>query len=227
MSRRSLIVLLLVGTIAIAGCAHYPLNAPLAHHTPSEGHRFPAMDLNKPDPADELFVCFSFSGGGTRAAAFAYGALVKLRDTNIGGGGAGPSLLDEVDCIAGISGGAFTAAYYGLFGAKQTFEKFHDVFLGRDIQGELALRAASPPNLWRLASPYFGRIDLAAELYDQTVFEGKTFAALPKRPFVILHATNMANGSRFEFTQDVFDFMGSDLAPLAAPRPPPRPFPSC
>ena len=47
------------------------------------------------------------------------------------------------------------------------------------------------------------RIDLAGELYDTTVFEGATYAALAKRrrPFVILHATSMANGAPFEFTQ--------------------------
>jgi NTE family protein len=58
----------------------------------------------------------------------------------------------------------------------------------------------------RLASPYFSRIDLAAELYDETVFERKTFAALAarRRPFVILHATNMATGAAFEFTQNEF-----------------------
>jgi predicted acylesterase/phospholipase RssA len=217
MNRRVRIALLALGAVVAAGCAHYPLNAPLAEQRLDGGHRFPVM-TDTPDPADELFVCLAFSGGGTRAAAFAYGALLKLRDTDIGRGGVARSLLDEVDCIAGISGGAFTAAYYGLFGPQRTFERFADVFLKRDIQGELALRVVSPVNLVRLASPYFSRIDLAAELYDETVFEGKTFASLPPRPFVILHATNMANGGRFEFTQDGFDFMGSDLAPFPVGR---------
>jgi NTE family protein len=117
-----------------------------------------------------------------------------------------------VDCIAGISGGSFTAAYYGLFGA-QTFERFYDRFLVRDIQRELALSTLNPVNLARVASPYFSRIDLAGELYDTTVFEGATYAALAKRrrPFVILHATSMANGAPVEFTKDEFDFLGSDL----------------
>lgn len=84
----------------------------------------------------------------------------------------------------------------------------------------MALAALNPANFLRLASPYFGRSDLAAELYDRTVFDGQTFAALARhpRPFVILHATNMSNGSRFEFTQDVFDFLGSDLGPLPVAR---------
>jgi NTE family protein len=159
------------------------------------------------DPADELFVCLSFSGGGTRAAAFAHGALLRLRETDIG---RGRTLLDEVDCIAGISGGAFTAAYYGLYG-NAGLDTFYDRFLKRDIQMELAGRVANPANLVRLASPYFSRIDLAAELYDETVFERRTFENLATRgarPFIILHATNMANGAPFEFTQAEFDFPG-------------------
>jgi predicted acylesterase/phospholipase RssA len=205
----ALVLLLLVA----GGCAHYPLNARLPATPGAEpSYRFPPMVTDRPDPADELFVCLSFSGGGTRAAAFAYGALRRLRETDIGRGGSRRSLLDEVDCIAGISGGAFTAAYYGLFGAE-TFERFYDRFLVRSIQGELALSTVNPVNLARLASPYFSRIDLAAELYDATVFEHGTYAALARRPrpFVILHATSMANGAPFEFTQDEFDFLGSDL----------------
>lgn len=206
--------------VVATGCAHYPHNARLtdAHYRSDGGYRFPAMVRDRPDSRDELFVCLSFSGGGTRAAAFAYGALRRLRDLDIGRGGVRKSLLDEVDCIAGISGGAFTAAYYGLFGSA-TFDRFHDRFLARNLQRELALAAINPWNLARLASPYFSRIDLAAELYDTTVFGGATFAALgARRPFVILHATNMANGAPFEFMQDDFDFFGSDLAQFSVGR---------
>jgi predicted acylesterase/phospholipase RssA len=195
---------------AATGCAHYPVNAELqAPFNATTGYRFPRVVIDKPDPADELFVCLSFSGGGTRAAAFAHGALLQLRETDIGGG---RTLLDEVDCIAGISGGAFAAAYYGLFG-KPGLDTFYDRFLKRDIQLELAQRAANPVNLARLASPYFSRIDLAAELYDETVFERKTFADLRAhaRPFIILHATSMADGAPFEFTQGEFDFLWSNL----------------
>ncbi len=201
--------LILVG---IASCARTAINARLEAYPAPDAYRFPEMDASRRDPADELFVCLSFSGGGTRAAAFAYGALLKLRETRIGRGGAGPTLLDEVDCIAGISGGAFTAAYYGAF--RPTFERFYDDFLARDIQAELAWRTANPARLLHLLSPYYSRSDIAAELYDDTVFRGKRFADLPRRPFVILHATSMANGARFEFTQDQFDFLRSDLRAL-------------
>lgn len=213
MTRAARLVAVVLCVVVAAGCAHYRENDRQTTYTRGGGYRFPAMDTARPDPADELFVCLSFSGGGTRAAAFAYGALLKLKGIEIGRGGSRKSLLDEVDCIAGISGGAFTAAYYGLFGPDK-LERFYETFLTRNIERELMFGVANPVNLVRLASPRFSRIDLAAELYDATVFERKTFGALAqrRRPFIILHATSMANGSPFEFTQFAFDFMGSDLA---------------
>ena len=124
------------------------------------------------------------------------------------------SLLDEVDCISSVSGGSFTAAYYALFHGRVLTE-FPDKFLYRNIQKELISQLFNPINLARLLSPYFSRIDLAAELYHDSVFEKKTFGELlasNRRPFLILNATNLALGERFEFTQDQFDVLGSDLA---------------
>lgn len=204
--------------LAVSGCAHYPLNVPLTEYRETAGYRFPAMVADRPDPADRLFVCLALSGGGTRAAALAYGVFEKLRDTPIDRAGT-RSLLDEVDCISSVSGGSFTAAYYALFGDR-LFKDFDRRFLLRNLHEELALRVANPWNLLRLASPWYGRIDVAAELYAETIFDGRTFAALdPKRrPFILLNATSMANGGRFQFTQEQFDLIGSDLAPFSVAR---------
>jgi NTE family protein len=75
-------------------------------------------------------------------------------------------------------------------------------------------------NWARLASPTFDRIDLAAETYDADLFDHATYADLVRerrRPFVILSASDVTRGCRFEFTQEQFDFMYSDLGsvPLA------------
>lgn len=214
---------ILVFCLLASGCASYVLNQPLTNYDPDAGYRFPelvedaALDASN---SESLFICLAFSGGGTRAAAFAYGVLEKLRTTMIQWEGKTTSLLDEVDCISGISGGSFTAAYYGLFG-KRIFQDFRERFLDRDIQGELLARVLNPLNWPRLASPKFNRIDLATELYDETIFDGKTFDDLSlqgKRPFIILNATDLANGQSFEFTQDLFDFLGSDLGKLPVAR---------
>jgi NTE family protein len=61
-------------------------------------------------------LILAFSGGGTRAAAFAYGVLEELAATPVVLGGRPRRLLDEVDLISAVSGGSFTAAYYGLYG---------------------------------------------------------------------------------------------------------------
>ncbi len=202
---------------ALAGCAHYPVNDALGTPPPAVTYRFPDAapgDTN----SDSLLVCLTFSGGGTRAAAIAYGVMEELRQTPIQGPGGATTLLGEVDCISSVSGGSFAAAYYGLFGGR-LFEDFRARFLDRDIQGELARQLLNPVTLARLASPYFSRSDLAAELYDRTIFDHRTFASLTgHRPFVILNATDLATGSRFEFTQEQFDLLGSDIGPYPVAR---------
>jgi NTE family protein len=196
--------------VAVTACAHYPVNAPLTRYDEHAGYRFGAPPAGA--NTDSLFVCLTFSGGGTRAASLAYGVLERLRDAPVVWDGATKRLLDEVDCISSVSGGSFPAAYYGLFGDR-VFRDFRPNFLARNIEEELTQGLFNPANLARLASPTFARSDMAAALYDQTVFERKTFADLTnRRPFVILNATNIATGDRFEFTQDQFDFLGSDLS---------------
>lgn len=197
--------------IPLMGCAHYVLNVEKSAAQPLSEYRF--NPESNGDNTNSLFVCLAFSGGGTRAAALSYGVLEKLEETRIVWKGVEKSLLDEVDCISSVSGGSFTAAYYGLFGERM-FQNYRGRFLEANVQGSLFWRLFNPWNWLRLASPYFSRIDLAAEYYDEKIFEGKSFATLAesgRRPFIIMNATNLANGERFEFTQDQFDFLFSDL----------------
>jgi predicted acylesterase/phospholipase RssA len=199
--------------LILTGCATYPVNPPLAQYNPQSGYRF--ENLTALENSDSLFVILTFSGGGTRAAALSYGVLEKLRDTKIQWEGKESRLLDEVDVISGISGGSFTAAYFGLFG-DELFdpEKYQKVFLYRNIQSDLITSMFNPINWFRLASPYFGRIDLAQEIYDQEIFRQKSFNDLTiqgRRPFIMINATDMTFGSQFTFTQDQFDLLCSDL----------------
>ncbi|MCG8589087.1 MAG: patatin-like phospholipase family protein, partial [Proteobacteria bacterium] len=125
---------------------------------------------------DPTRVFLAFSGGGTRAAALAYGVLEELRDTPIGPDGAA-RLLDEVDSVSGVSGGSFAAAYFGLFGSG-IFEDFEERFLKRDIQTALLLQVLIPWNLVSLMGPGLSRSELASRLYDREVFDGATFGDL-------------------------------------------------
>jgi len=208
MPKRVLVCLLF---LALPGCAHYFVNVEKpAIQSGKEYHFNPEVSGGN---SNSLFICLAFSGGGTRAAALSYGVLEKLKNTRITWKGEEKSLLDEVDCISSISGGSFTAAYYGLF-RERIFQDYRGRFLEADVQGSLFWSLFNPWNWVRLASPYFSRIDLAAEYYDENIFDGKSFTTLTetgRRPFIILNATNLANGERFEFTQDQFDFLVSDL----------------
>lgn len=205
-------------TIVLSGCAHYPLNQQSHDFDSDGGYRFDALNPG-PRNTDSLFVCLIFSGGGTRAAALAYGIMEALRQTPIRIDGQDKSLIDEVDCISSVSGGSFTAAYYGLF-RNRLFDDFRKRVLDRNIQGALAWKLINPINLARVASPWFGRIDLASEWYDRHIFDSATFSLLEQngRPFVILNATNMGSGRRFDFTQKHFDAMGSRLESYSVSR---------
>ncbi len=191
-------------------CAHYPPNHFLTEVSPEGGYRL--KNPERIDRSDELLLVLTFSGGGTRAAALAYGVMEQLAQTEITLGGRKRSLLDEVDAISGVSGGSFTAAYYGLFG-RRIFEDFETQFLKKDVQKELVLEAIDLGNWFRLFSSKFGRSDLAAEYYDKNIFEGKTFGDILAQggPLILINATDLALGSHFTFTQDMFDLLCSDL----------------
>jgi predicted acylesterase/phospholipase RssA len=214
-------ILLLAASIAAASCATTTAVLPASQFPTvsgaGPGYRFANLAGGKEE--NKLFVCLSFSGGGTRAAALAYGAMIALRQTQIGWP-RHETLLDEVDCISSVSGGSFTAAYYGLFG-DDLYTQFESKFLYRDIQGTLLVHALYPWNWPWLISPYYSRIDLAADIYDEQIFEHRTYRDLiaqKRRPFIILNATNIGTGNRFPFTQDQFDLIGSDLGPYPVAR---------
>lgn len=198
------------------GCAHRRFNQPLTTFDRSAGYYFhPAGRTNQ---SDEMLVALAFSGGGTRAAAFAYGVLEELHDTRL----PGPqphSLLDEVDVISSVSGGSVTAAAYGLYGDR-VFSVLEPAFLKHNVQRSLVLQTLNPlhwPALW---SPTYGRSELAADYYDRLLFHGATFATLQTNgsPFLVINGTDITTGTRFDFTQHCFDLICSDVAqyPLAS-----------
>lgn len=206
------VLFLLTTLLLFSGCAHYPRNARLASSDISTGYRF--RDIRSPTNASDLLLILAFSGGGTRAASLSYGVLEQLARTPAGPEGAPHRMLDEVDIISSVSGGSFTAAYYALWGDR-IFSDFESKFLKKNIQNDLLLRLVAPWNQVRLASHRFSRSDLAAEYYDGLLFNGATFADLMKqsnRPFLSINATDVASGARFEFTQDEFELIGSDLS---------------
>lgn len=200
------------------GCAHYPVNAPLTAVKPTAGYRFENA-VNQAN-SDDTALVLAFSGGGTRAAALSYGVLQELAKTEVGSPSNEHRLLDDVQMISAVSGGSITAAYYTLWGDR-IFSDYESLFLKKRFQTGLILRLIAPWNLAWLASPRYCSSDLTAEYYDRLLFKGATFADLtprPGRPFLIVNATDLAIGARFEFTQDQFDLLSSDLSKFPVAR---------
>jgi NTE family protein len=204
--------------IGLTACtAHYPLNKAISSVKSTE----PYSIKKKADTGrtDDILLALTFSGGGTRAAAFSYGVLEGLADTTIVVNGKKRRLLDELDAISSVSGGSFTAAYYGLFG-NRIFEDFETKFLKRNVQAELLQHVRSPLNWSKLWSSYYGRSDLAADYYDELLFENKTFQDFSKLkgPLIAINATDIALGTQFSFTGRQFAPICSDLSSFPVSR---------
>jgi NTE family protein len=214
-------LLLAALVLAMAGCAHYPVNPELDKIDLNTGYRYSVV-RQMPGP-DKPFVILAFSGGGTRAAAFSYGLLKELKEVSYTSAqGEKKRLLDDIEIISSVSGGSFTSAYYTLFPDK-FFDEFPGAVLYENMEMELIKRLANPYNWYRLASGNFSRIDMAEEYYSKEIFKKKTFRDLlskPKgtSPFLVLNATDISITHRFEFTQDQFDLLCSDLAGVSIAR---------
>ncbi|MDG3086799.1 patatin-like phospholipase family protein [Vibrio hannami] len=152
-------------------------------------------------------IVIAMSGGGTRAAALSYGVLKALHEQ------AHPvvqhsNLLDEVDVMSAVSGGSFTAAYYGLYG-ERIFSDYEKDFLYHDVGGDLTTHFFNP-FLWFSTQ---GLTEKAVGYYQRNLFGDATFADLQREgsPLIILNASDLGNGVRFSFLQEYFDFVCSDL----------------
>ena len=159
------------------------------------------------EASDYVFI-LNFSGGGTRAAAMAYGVLEELRDTPVTVDGRQRRLLDEVTHISSVSGGSFASAYYGLYGDR-IFEDFEDEFLRKNVQRHLTVSLLRPLHWFSRK----GRTERAIEYYNKILFHDATFGDMmePGRPMIVINASDLAYGVRFSFIQDYFSYLCSDV----------------
>jgi NTE family protein len=196
---------------AVVACTTEPyMDEPLANWSEVGHQQFTQTVRGGRDP--ELLVMLALSGGGTRASAFAYGVLQELAETTITTNKGVRRLLDEVDIVSSVSGGSFTSAYFGLFGDR-IFEDFEERFLRVPIQSDLKKGVFAPNHWGELGSKDFGRSDMAANMYDEKIFDYKTFADFrrPGAPLVIINSTDIATGTRIAFTREMFDLICADL----------------
>ncbi len=202
---RTLLGSLLAASTWLAGCTTLPANAPRNKALAAD-----AEQLVPPPAHQPTMVALSFSGGGLRAAAFAYGVLEGLREQPAM---AQRNLLDEVHFVTSVSGGSLTAAYFGLHGVPG-LARFRAEALERD--GEVAMRFSllNPVNLARLLA---GGLNDRSNLHDWLegqVFKGATMGDMVRRgrPVVWVNATNAAHRLAFPFHERAFDAICSDFA---------------
>jgi NTE family protein len=200
----------------ISGCATYQPN-PRLEET-EDLYSMIQTTLTDNERSDELFFVLTFSGGGTRAAAMSYGILEALAKVEIPqteqtkSDNSGHTLLDEVDMISSVSGGSFTAAYYGLHG-KKAFEDYPERFLYQNVQSALLWRVLNP-FLWpKLLSAGYNRSIMAADYYDKILFDGKSMGDMFNSggPAILVQATDIIDGYNFSFTPYFFQLICSSL----------------
>jgi NTE family protein len=166
----------------------------------------------------DTIIGLAFSGGGTRAAAFAYGVLEQMARTPSPRRGAQRDMIDHVAVVSGVSGGSIIAAYFGLKG-REGLSEFRQRFLVQDMMAELSTNVS----LINVSRALGGGVNtdnrlrdwLNANLYDNATF-GTLFAR--RRPFVLINATDIYSRTPFVFAPVTFAAMCSDLMnyPLAA-----------
>lgn len=219
---------LCVLALLLAGCASIlvpdstPLSAEQLNDTDrltisKGGYRYGSIKDDK-DQADWL-ILVALSGGGKRSAAFSHGALAALRDTPVMTDHGTDTLLGQVDIISGISGGSFTAAYYGLH-RDAAFGGYERDFLYHDTNAAIRDIYLLPWNWTWITDPNVGTNDFMARVYDRTMFQGRTYRDLSRlgRPLIVLGATDISFGRPFAFSQEFFDLICSDLEALPISR---------
>jgi NTE family protein len=203
-------VYLTLCAVALGGCAtirNEPINVPLSLADVASV----AISGDLPANGDDLLIGLAFSGGGTRAAAFSYGVLSGFDRTEVGSARPNSPLLDRIDYVSGVSGGAVTAAYFGLKGRAALLD-FRERFLQRDA--EESLRTPFAPE--SIIRAYEGGVNDAQQFprwLDTNLFKGATFKQLGSahRPRVLINASDVYNRTPFVFNDATFKAICSDL----------------
>jgi len=195
----------------LAGCAavNEPINQVASGPHPSAG-----VAAQRPSSDDDIYIGLAFSGGGTRASAFAFGMLQQLRATNRSTKNPN-GLLSHVRLVSGVSGGSVTAAYYGLTGPRG-LDTYRQTYLVRDAEKYMSTTVYNPVTLAKGISGGVNGRDTFARFLDETILHGATFADLAKNRNVVtwLNATDIANNTPFLFAPETFDALCSDLSKL-------------
>ena len=192
----------LAAVLVLAGCAgihNEPINIAVTDVNT-------AATVGRSDPAyaDDLLVGLSFSGGGTRAAAYSFGVLAEIDRTRVRSGQGTVSLLDHLDFISGVSGGSVTAAYYGLK-KRAAFEDYREKFLLRDAE-ESINTGLNPLSISRALAGGINDSTQFPRWLDDNLFHGATLGEFreTRRPRIWINASDIYNRTPFVFGATAF-----------------------
>jgi NTE family protein len=197
----------------LVGCAqaisNNPTNQPLTANDPRqiEAELRPDVETNYGD----MVIALSFSGGGMRAAAFSYGALTGMDETRVHSPTGTVSLLDRLDFLSGVSGGAIPAAYYGLKG-REAMADFKQRFLLADAEESLQTNLG----FVNIARGLQGGVNDPSQFpvwLDNHLFNHATMKDLlaRPRPRVWINASDIYNRTAFISAPVTFSALCSDI----------------
>jgi NTE family protein len=195
------------------GCAQAIRNDPVNQPLTANNLRQIEADL-RPDVEtkyDDMVVGMSFSGGGMRAAAFSYGVLMGMDETRVHSRTGMVSLLERLDFLSGVSGGAIPAAYYGLKG-REAMADFKQRFLLANAEESLQTNLG----LINIARGLQGGVNDPSQFpvwLDGHLFNHATMKDLlvRPRPRVWINASDIYNRTAFIFAPVTFSALCSDI----------------
>ncbi|THJ24264.1 MAG: hypothetical protein CAF44_001065 [Nitrospira sp. CG24D] len=201
----AIVTLLLLG---LAGCVSAtPSPLAMVVSSPTRANQ----TLDREAQRDGRFIGLAISGGGSRAAVFGGAMLRELHRLG---------LLQQVDVLSAVSGGALPAAYYALDGYRSI--DFANSFLermGHDFQSDMRGRLVSPGNLFKYWLTDATKSDTVVQVLDEQLFHNATYADLnPSRPKLLLNATNALTGDPFVISDESFATLSSSLASFSVSR---------
>lgn len=199
--------LLLLGAV-LSGCATALDTAPInVAASPSV-----AMEEAEGDRLDfgETAVALSFSGGGTRAAAFAHGVLEALHHQEVPDARGG-SLAERVPFVSAVSGGSVAAAYFAYRG-PDGFDDFRERFLLQNVEASLRT-SITPANVIRALEGGVNDRSGLPRWLNANLFQGATYGDIrrPGAPTLWLNASDIYNRNPFIFDYWTFSVICSDL----------------
>lgn len=203
-------------SVLMAGCGILPsipaytyVNEKKENGTPVT--RADHAPLHTDEAKSEVFVGIAISGGGSRAAVFGAAVLEELDRVGF---------LDHVTTISSVSGGSLPAAYFALNGgtihSDEEWNTFNNL-MRKSFKTRAILKFLFPHNFFLSALTDYDRTDIMSEVFDDVLYKNQTFGKLgargPRRPTLLINATELAgeSGRNFTFSESIFETMNSRL----------------